>query len=208
MKRIQKVCVSFVSSSWIEDLILEKGKLAVTEGSLNVNLVIWRWNLANAICLNCLDFKLILGIQNDLAYRRRKTILFTNGSITIWQLLTVSWQKGHKIQSLKGARRGGLEVNQTTGSTYLLEGDRANRSTYLWAFISLVHWIAAPWPDVEDGINVESGVSHSSIVLDHGLFETGSCLEELGLVYDGPAVDHPLGIAKQGGSGDGEEGFV
>ena len=68
--------------------------------------------------------------------------------------------------------------------------------------------IAAPWPDVVDGINVESGVSHSSIVLDHGLFEIGSCLVELGLVYDGPAVDHPLGIAKQGGSGDGEEGFV
>ena len=67
--------------------------------------------------------------------------------------------------------------------------------------------VAGPWSNVEQGANVERGVLHIAILLDHGLLEVGPCFLIFGL-KDGPAVDYPLAIAKQGRSGVAESGIL
>ena len=57
--------------------------------------------------------------------------------------------------------------------------------------------VAGPWSNVEQGVDVEPGVLHIAIVLDHGLFEVGPSFLIFGL-KDGPAVDYPFGNCQTG----------
>ena len=58
-----------------------------------------------------------------------------------------------------------------------------------------------PLKVAEHGVNEGSGILHVATVLDHFLFEVGSCFSVVGIVQHSPVVDRPLGIPEQGGGG-------